>query len=298
MEKTNKTGIILKGIGGFYTVMADGVSYTCKARGLFRKQHITPTVGDKVEFGINADGENGYLLSICERKNLLVRPAVANIDKLFIVVAASRPEPDLLLVDKLLICCEKLSIEPVIIVNKCDDALKEEADNIIDEYLLTGYKIYRTSAKYGEGIEELRRELDSSIVCFAGQSAVGKSSLLNALIPGTQLEVGEISRKTERGRHTTRHVELIPIDGGGAVLDTPGFSLLESIDCEPEEIKNLYPELRRHLFECRFSGCLHMTEPGCVVKSELIGNGINPKRYDRYVRLVNESIENRKHKYE
>ena len=106
MEKTNKTGIILKGIGGFYTVMADGVSYTCKARGLFRKQHITPTVGDKVEFGINADGENGYLLSICERKNLLVRPAVANIDKLFIVVAASRPEPDLLLVDKLLICCE------------------------------------------------------------------------------------------------------------------------------------------------------------------------------------------------
>ncbi len=298
MDKEIKNGIILKGVGGFYTVLSEGMDYVCKARGLFRKQHIIPTVGDRVEFSLNADGKTGYLLNLCERRNELVRPAVANIDKLFIVIAASKPVADLLLVDKLLICCERLSIEPVIIINKCDMASVDEINAILDEYRLTDYKLYCVSAASGTGIAELRGELDSSIVCFAGQSAVGKSSLLNALIPGMQLEVGALSRKTERGRHTTRHAELIPVVSGGAVLDTPGFSLLDGIDCEPEVIKNFYPELRRHAFECRFSGCLHITEPGCVVKTELLGKEFNEERYKRYVRLVNDAIENKKHKYE
>lgn len=292
-------GIILKGVGGFYTVLADGVSYVCKARGLFRKQHLVPIVGDRVDFSLNADGKTGYLLSINERKNALPRPAVANIDKLFIVIAASKPEPDLLLVDKLLLCCEKYAIEPIIVINKCDTAQEEIISAIAEEYRLTGYKLYRTSAVTDLGIDALRNEIYNSVVCFAGQSAVGKSSLLNALLPGMELAVGELSRKTERGRHTTRHAELIPIiDNGGAVLDTPGFSLLDSVDCEPEEIKNLYPELRRHAFECRFSSCLHISEPGCVVKTELLGNGINPERYNRYVRLVLDAAENKKHRYE
>lgn len=298
MEKECKTGIILKGVGGFYTVLSDGMSFICKARGLFRKQNQTPIVGDNVSFSLNADGETGYLLSIEARKNGLIRPMVANIDKLFIVVSASKPAVDLLLVDKLLLCCEKLRIEPVLIINKCDDADAASIDGIRKEYSLTGYRIYTVSAVTGDGIEALRSELEGSVVCFAGQSAVGKSSLLNALIPGMKLEVGELSRKTERGRHTTRHAELIPIGNGGAVLDTPGFSLLENIECEPEEIKNLYPELRRHVFECRFSGCLHISEPGCAVKEEIVGRDFDSERYNRYVRLVKEAMENRKHKYE
>ena len=298
MEKECKTGIILKGVGGFYTVLSDGMSFICKARGLFRKQNQTPIVGDNVSFSLNADGETGYLLSIEARKNELIRPMVANIDKLFIVVSASKPAVDLLLVDKLLLCCEKLRIEPVLIINKCDDADAASIDGIRNEYSLTGYRIYTVSAVTGDGIEALRSELQGSVVCFAGQSAVGKSSLLNALIPGMKLEVGELSRKTERGRHTTRHAELIPIGNGGAVLDTPGFSLLENIECEPEEIKNLYPELRRHVFECRFSGCLHISEPGCAVKEEIVGRDFDSERYNRYVRLVKEAMENRKHKYE
>ena len=298
MEKECKTGIILKGVGGFYTVLSDGMSFVCKARGLFRKQNQTPIVGDNVSFSLNADGETGYLLSIEARKNELIRPMVANIDKLFIVVSASKPAVDLLLVDKLLLCCEKLRIEPVLIINKCDDADAASIDGIRKEYSLTGYRIYTVSAVTGDGIEALRSELEGSVVCFAGQSAVGKSSLLNALIPGMKLEVGELSRKTERGRHTTRHAELIPIGNGGAVLDTPGFSLLENIECEPEEIKNLYPELRRHVFECRFSGCLHISEPGCAVKEEIVGRDFDSERYNRYVRLVKEAMENRKHKYE
>ena len=298
MEKEGKTGIILKGVGGFYTVLYDGMSFICKARGLFRKQNQTPIVGDNVSFSLNADGETGYLLSIEARKNELIRPMVANIDKLFIVVSASKPAVDLLLVDKLLLCCEKLRIEPVLIINKCDDADAASIDGIRKEYSLTGYRIYTVSAVTGDGIEALRSELEGSAVCFAGQSAVGKSSLLNALIPGMKLEVGELSRKTERGRHTTRHAELIPIGNGGAVLDTPGFSLLENIECEPEEIKNLYPELRRHVFECRFSGCLHISEPGCAVKEEIVGRDFDSERYNRYVRLVKEAMENRKHKYE
>ena len=298
MEKECKTGIILNGVGGFYTVLSDGMSFVCKARGLFRKQNQTPIVGDNVSFSLNADGETGYLLSIEARKNELIRPMVANIDKLFIVVSASKPAVDLLLVDKLLLCCEKLRIEPVLIINKCDDADAAAIDGIRKEYSLTGYRIYTVSAVTGDGIEALRSELEGSVVCFAGQSAVGKSSLLNALIPGMKLEVGELSRKTERGRHTTRHAELIPIGNGGAVLDTPGFSLLENIECEPEEIKNLYPELRRHVFECRFSGCLHISEPGCAVKEEIVGRDFDSERYNRYVRLVKEAMENRKHKYE
>lgn len=298
METKCKTGVILKGVGGFYTVMSDEGCFVCKARGLFRKQKQTPIVGDNVSFSLNADGKTGYILNIEARKNELVRPMVANIDKLFIVVSASKPAADLLLVDKLLLCCEKFRIEPVIIINKCDDADAASIDGILREYSLTGYGIYAVSAATGYGIEALGNELECSVVCFAGQSAVGKSSLLNALIPGMKLEVGELSRKTERGRHTTRHAELIPIGSGGAVLDTPGFSLLENVECKPEEIKNLYPELRRHVFECRFSGCLHISEPGCAVKEEIVGRDFSRERYNRYVRLVKEAEENKKHKYE
>ena len=314
-----KNGLIIKGVGGFYFVLAeDGEVSVCKARGLFRKQKLTPVVGDRVEFAQNAekteaasqDGHltaDGYLMKLLPRKNELIRPAVANIDKLLIVVAASRPLPDLLLVDKLLILCEKYGIEPVIAINKCDEAEPGAVENLLAEYTPTGYGIHVVSAETGEGLGALADKLGGAVICLAGQSAVGKSSLLNALLPGAELAVGGLSRKTERGRHTTRHTELIPLPGGGAVLDTPGFSFLDSMELPPEEIRSLYPELRGAEENCRFSGCLHLSEPGCFVKKELIFNekkapadtqGIHKARYERYVRLVSEAEEHRRHRYD
>lgn len=308
--KIIKQGRIIKGIGGFYTVLTeDGSTCVCKARGLFRKQEKTPLVGDMVEFSFDEEksavsaqdephsgGSNGYLMNILPRRNVLIRPAAANIDRLLIVVAASRPEPDLLLADKLLVCCEKLHIDPVIVINKCDEAAVGAAERIAAEYERTGYRIYLVSAASGSGIETLKTELENAVVCLAGQSAVGKSSLLNALLPGLALKVGSLSEKTERGRHTTRHTELIPVGRSGAVLDTPGFSLLDNIEIEPQGIKNCYPEFRSVRGECRFSGCIHVSEPNCAVKAggeSVISRG----RYERYVHLVKEATENKRNRF-
>lgn len=291
-------GVITRGVGGFYTVRSDeGSYYTCKARGLFRKKHITPAVGDNVLFETE-DGERGYLINIEERKNVLIRPAVANIDKLFIIISADKPTPDLLLVDKLLIYCERLNIMPALVINKCDVASKDRINELNGQYANSGYSIFCVSAATGMGIHELRREVSTGISCFAGQSAVGKSSLLNMLIPGITLKTGELSERTERGRHTTRHVELIATPEGGAVLDTPGFSLLEGLQIEPEMISALYPEFRDARGKCRFTGCLHISEPGCYVKENMVNILISPERYERYLKLINEAIEARRHKYD
>lgn len=314
MEKELKQGRIIKGIGGFYTVLlSDGSSCVCKARGLFRKHGVTPLIGDEVEIELNssqsrmdgraADGAaaSGYLARILPRRNELIRPAVANIDRLFVVIAASRPQPDLLLIDKLLLLCEKFNIEPVIIINKCDEADGADIESLKAEYEKTEYPIFIVSAETGEGLGALREKLAGAVICLAGQSAVGKSSLLNALIPGIKLAVGGLSEKTERGRHTTRHTELIPLpETGGAVLDTPGFSFLDTLELDEAEIRLLYPELRGLEVNCRFNGCLHVTEPGCCVKKAMNGEEapIHKNRYERYVRLVNEAIERRKHRYD
>lgn len=235
-------------------------------------------------------------MNLLPRKNELIRPAAANIDRLLIVVAASRPEPDLLLADKLLVCCEKLKIDPVMVINKCDEDAEGSAERIAAEYERTGYRIYRVSAAGGWGIAELKAELEDAAVCLAGQSAVGKSSLLNALLPGIALKVGSLSEKTERGRHTTRHTELIPVGNSGAVFDTPGFSLLDNIEIEPREIKNCYPEFRAVRGECRFNGCIHVSEPGCAVKKGG-ENVISRGRYERYVHLVKEAEENKRNRF-
>ena len=321
MNDRIKQGTIIKGVGGFYTVLAeDGTECVCKARGLFRKQGVTPIVGDTVDYqesgtgtddGYSRDGaaKNGYLTGIHPRKNEFIRPAVSNIDRMFIVISASRPLPDLLLVDKLLLLSFKLGVEPVVVINKCDEAEEGAAEKLRAQYAPTGCSVLLVSAETGEGIPELRELLRRKTVCFAGQSAVGKSSLLNALIPGAGLAVGGLSDKTERGRHTTRHTQLIPLgELGGAVLDTPGFSLLDTLELEPEEIRELYPELRGAEEKCRFSRCLHVSEPGCSVKKELIINeqepwtpgkaGIHSQRYERYVRLVREAEEHRRHRYD
>ena len=262
------TGLILKGVGGFYTVLSDnGTEIVCRARGRFRKDGITPVVGDRVEYV--EDGEGRSVSKILPRRNIFIRPAVANLDKLIIVASLSAPKPDLMLMDKLIIRCEKHNVEPVIVLNKCDQ---------------------------GDGVDAIKAEIAGNICCFAGQSAVGKSSLINAIVPELALETGGLSRKTDRGRHTTRHAQLWHVCGG-AVLDTPGFSLLEADEMEPKELCECYREMRGKRIGCRFGECLHRSEPDCAVKP-LIGTALSPERYERYLIILDELIEKRKHKYD
>ena len=288
-------GIVLKGVGGFYTVLAEnGSQYTCRARGRFRINDISPVPGDRVEF--DQDGDTGYMKAILPRKNLLKRPMVANLDKLIIVISASAPKPDLLMVDKLLIYCELKKIVPILVQNKYDELNKGE--DFLSQYMNTGYTLCHTSALDNTGLDGLMRYIQGSTVCFAGQSAVGKSSLLNALMPGIDLEVGGLSKKTDRGKHTTRHAQLIPISHDTAVMDTPGFSLLEIEEIDEQALSLYYPEMRDFAANCRFSGCLHLTEPDCAVKEALARNEVSEERYSRYKTIISELIERRKHKYD
>lgn len=290
-------GRIRKGVGSFYTVEdAQGRSYTCKARGKFRREGLTPVPGDYVEF--LAEGEDrGRIENILPRKNVLLRPAVANIDKLLIVLSLSSPAPDLMLADKLLLQCEAGGIQPVLLLNKSDEARENTAAAIEAEYARCGYAIHRLSAAQGMGIGLLEAEIRGCTCCFAGQSAVGKSSLLNCIFPTLHAKTGELSKKTERGRHTTRHAELLPVFGG-AVVDTPGFSLLELPDMEPQALSQYYAEMRPFIEDCRFSACLHAQEPDCAVKTALGEGKIAQPRYERYLILLEECKEKRKHRYD
>lgn len=290
-----RIGRIIKGIGSFYTVMTDDGQFVCKARGKFRKIGASPVPGDMVSFEV-VEEDKGYLLEIMPRKNILIRPAVANVDKLMIVMAASLPKPDFFLTDKLLVQCEMDGIIPVIILNKWDKRDEDISSSVLAQYSPCGYTVLTLSAHTGEGMEQLRAEIKGNICCFAGQSAVGKSSLMNALAPELGLAVGSLSEKTDRGRHTTRHAELWQVCGG-AMLDTPGFSLLDTAELEPAELCRYYPEMRLHTGECRFPECVHITEPDCGIKP-LVGSGIHPERYSRYCKFVEELKEKRRHRYD
>ena len=251
-------------------------------------------VGDRVEYV--EDGEGRSVSKILPRRNIFIRPAVANLDKLIIVASLSAPKPDLMLMDKLIIRCEKHNVEPVIVLNKCDQADADAADDIRAQYAPAGYTIITASAAKGDGVDTIKAEIAGNICCFAGQSAVGKSSLINAIVPELALETGGLSRKTDRGRHTTRHAQLWHVCGG-AVLDTPGFSLLEADEMEPKELCECYREMRGKRIGCRFGECLHRSEPDCAVKP-LIGTALSPERYERYLIILDELIEKRKHKYD
>lgn len=288
-------GRIIKGIGGFYYVQgADGTVTECRARGRFRHDGKPPLVGDRVTI---LPQREGYALvdKILPRRNELVRPQAANIDRLIIVLSASAPQPDWLLVDKLLIQAKLSDIAPLLLLNKCDCA-----DVDIQAAFLADYAAFETlcvSAKTGEGLPRLRELLSDGVSCFAGQSAVGKSSLLNALIPGLALETGGLSRKTDRGRHTTRHAELLPF-GAGALLDTPGFSLYAPEEMEQDALDACYPEFGSLPGQCRFAACMHVSEPDCAVKKMVGSGGMSRARYERYVQLAREFEQRRKHRYD
>ncbi len=289
-------GSILRGIGSFYTVLAeeDGQEYTLRAQKKLRHQKLTPMVGDRVRFSPGQGEENGWLEEILPRKSMLIRPSVANVDMLMLVVA-SVPAPDLLLCDKLILRATRERMIPALCVNKIDLG-SDLAERIRKEYAGTQLRVFSVSAHTGEGIEALREAMRGKVTCLAGQSAVGKSSLLNALF-GLSLETGGLSRKTDRGRHTTRRAEMMILDGM-YVLDTPGFSLLEMEQgMEPEVFAELYPEYNALAGACRFQPCLHDREPGCAVHAAVDRGELSAERWQRYRTLLGEVREKWKGRY-
>ncbi len=280
------SGIITKGIGGFYYVSSQDVIYECKARGIFRKNDLSPLIGDRVVFSIIDDErQKGSLDQILERSSELVRPAVANVDQLLAVVSAKSPEPDFLLLDKLLITAEKKGIRAVICINKIDLDIDNERANIIDAYTKAGYSVLETCLKEESGSEKIKEVLKGRITAFAGQSGVGKSTLLNRLMKMSVMKTGAISDKIERGKHTTRHAELIKLETDSFVVDTPGFSSFELSGIQFGELQYLLPEFENYLGKCRFSDCSHINQPDCSVKQAVEAGAISESRYLRFIEL-------------
>ncbi len=285
-------GVILKGIGGFYYVRTDDGVFECKAKGKFRKEKISPLAGDRVTVTIRNDEEN-TIDKIHERKNFLVRPPVANIDKLFIVVSAAKPKPNTVIIDKMTVLAEKNNIMPVIVITKTDLASYDELKAI---YETTGYNVYSFSVEDHSELDKIKAELKDSLCAFTGNSGVGKSTLINALSDNLQLETGEISDKLGRGRHTTRQAEVFPV-GEGLVIDTAGFSSVDfTFDNRiyPEELQYFFKEFSDYLGDCRFNGCRHLGDKGCKI-CELTENGvISCSRYESYKTILSEVKDNKK----
>ena len=288
-------GKIIKGIAGFYYVhvVHSGI-YECKAKGVFRNKKIKPLVGDNVEIEILDEGNRiGNIINIYDRENELIRPAVSNISQALVVFAIANPMPNLNLLDRFLVMMERNEIDTIICFNKIDLVDEEEILKLRDIYVKAGYHVMFTSTKENMGIEEVLRVIDGKTTAFAGPSGVGKSSLLNALIPEANSQTGEISEKIKRGKHTTRHTEIFNVNDDTYLMDTPGFSSLYVNDFEKEELKNYFREFIEYNNGCRFTGCVHVNEPDCLVKEAVENGGINRSRYDNYI-LMYEEIKNKK----
>ena len=293
-------GKIVKGIAGFYYVHVAGSGvYECKAKGAFRKQKIKPLVGDNVEIDVISQEEHtGNVIDILPRKNELIRPAVANVDQAVVIFAAAKPNPNFNLLDRFLIMMEYQHIPAVICFNKTDLIDEMEMENLIRAYKTSGYRVLFTSAKEQDGVEKIRQILKGKTSTVAGPSGVGKSSLINLLAPQAEMETGAISEKIERGRHTTRHAQVIPVpmeDGSEDtyIIDTPGFSSLSVEFYEKETLGTLFPEFQQYEPYCRFRGCSHISEPDCGVKEALAEGKISKIRYDDYVEIYQE-VQNRR----
>ncbi len=279
-------GKIIKGIGGFYYVESGENIYECKARGVFRKEKITPLVGDNVVITVDENGKNS-IDKILERKNCFVRPPVSNIDNLVIVSSTCEPKPNFLIIDRLTAVAFHKNVRPIVVFTKDD---LRNADEFVERYKLSGIDAFVVSNKTGKGVDDVLNFLDGSTSVFTGNSGVGKSSLLNCINPDFSIETGEISQKLGRGRHTTRHVELFKV-GNGYIADTPGFSSLdfETNDIiRKDDLAECFPEFSDYLGLCKFSSCSHMGDKGCKIVEALNDGKINPSRYESYVALYNE----------
>ncbi|MDD4753378.1 MAG: ribosome small subunit-dependent GTPase A [Desulfitobacteriaceae bacterium] len=282
-----KEGILLKRYGGFYFVKSEGLLWECTLRGKFRKLKQDFFPGDKVLVSV-LDDHKGVIEGVLPRINLLRRPPVANVEQVLVVFAFFAPDPDFLLLDRLLIMAQHEKVHPVICFTKADTVDQKIISKTIKGYQNAGYQTVVTSSKTGLGIEKVRYLLKNRISVFAGPSGAGKSSLLNALQPGLSLKTGDVSEKIGRGRHTTRHVELLELEFAGLVADTPGFSNLDLPDITREELQHYFPEIVKRADCCRFTSCLHNQEPDCSVKEALVANEIDYERYQRYLILLQE----------
>ena len=287
----DREGVIMRALSGFYDVDTGSEIVRCRARGKFRKERITPLVGDRVLFQMS--GSEGYLREILPRKNWFVRPAVANLDALVMMAAQVNPVTEPFLIDRVAAIAAQQETELILVLNKCD---LDPADRLYEIYCDTGMTVLRLSAATGEGVEALREILRGKLAAFTGNSGVGKSTLLNTLYPEADMATGDVSEKLGRGRHTTRHVELFSLPDGTRIMDTPGFSAFDTDQMDlgtPERLALAFPEFEPYLGQCRFDDCAHVKEQGCAVLEALEAGKIHPSRHSSYVRLY-ETIKTQK----
>ncbi|MEA4987334.1 MAG: ribosome small subunit-dependent GTPase A [Anaerovorax sp.] len=285
-------GIILKGIAGFYYVSCGGNLYECKARGIFRKDGLVPHVGDYVHIEVLEDGK-GIITEIHDRKNVFIRPPIANVDCFVVVCAATKPKPNLAIIDQFLVMAEENHTEVILCINKAD-LVKEEELNSLCEIYATLYPVCCVSGKNGFGIPDLKSKMEGKTCALAGPSGVGKSTLLNYLREDYAMETGEISEKTHRGKHTTRHAELFEMESGGRVFDTPGFTSFDVLETDEDELPFLFPEMVPYQGMCRYDNCRHLKEPSCAVTQAVDEGKIKESRYQSYMAMMKAIQEKRR----
>ncbi len=290
------TGKIIKGIGGFYYVVCENeVCYECKAKGIFRNKNIKPLVGDNVEIEVLDDVNNlGNIVDILPRFNRLIRPAVANVDQTVIIFAVSEPEPNFNLLDRFLVSMEQQNVPTVICFNKVDLAGFALNRDKCESYTKSGYEVLFISTENGFGIDRLKAVVDGKTTVFAGPSGVGKSSTLNSICSEADVKTGALSDKIKRGKHTTRHSELMLAGENTYIMDTPGFSSLYIEGIDEADLKEYFPDIAAYTGKCRFNMCNHINEPGCLVKEAVKNNVIGELRYNNYVMIYNELKERKK----
>lgn len=287
-------GRIIKGVGGFYYISADESIYECRARGRFRKEGITPLVGDLVECKIDDASNTGMITEIYPRTSCLIRPAVSNVTQIAIVLAVINPKPNLRVVDKLISSAVYAGIKPIICVNKSD---LSKTDELCDIYSRSGFEVLSLSAKDNLNIEKLIKYLEGEITVFGGISGVGKSSILNRVLKDDRLMTGEVSHKVERGKHTTRHSELMPIEtGNGYIIDTPGFSSFAVSDIDESELEKLFPDFAPYIGDCEFLDCRHTVgQKGCAVLKAIEEGKLSRTRHESYMEQYKEILDNKKY---
>lgn len=281
-------GTIIKALSGFYTIRGEGRTLQCRARGKFRRDGLTPLVGDCVCASENPDG-SGNIDKILPRRNCFGRPAVANVDQLVMIVSGAIPVTDPYLVDRVTVRSQKNGADVLIVINKCD---LDPGDRLFDIYSRSGYPTLRVSARTGDGIDALRARISGKTSCFTGNSGVGKSSILNALDENFSIETGEVSQKLGRGRHTTRHVELFDLGDNTFIADTPGFAAFDNESDTPirkQELAALFPDFAPYITDCRFDDCAHRAEPGCALRDAVAQGLVCQSRHDSYIRMYGEA---------